>query len=107
MQISPFGEELTVYRIGRDDNPRLLITFKQIMQTACMVAMPMRNENIVNCAEVYAQLLCILDKHITCSSIKQNLVPLCFQQDRKPMLCRETAVILALQATRGRAASII
>ncbi len=39
-----------------------------------MVAVSMRNENIVNIAEVYPQLLCISDKHIACSSVKQNLV---------------------------------
>ena len=81
MQISPFGIKLTAYRIGRDDNSRLLITFKQITQTACMVTMPMRNENIVHIAEIYAQQLCVSDKHITCSCIKQDLVPLCLQED--------------------------
>ena len=81
MQISPFGIKLTAYRIGRDDNSRLLITFKQITQTACMVTMPMRNENIVHIAEIYAQQLCVSDKHIACSSVKQDLVPLCLQKD--------------------------
>ncbi len=42
-----------------------------------MVTMPMRNENIVHIAEIYVQLLCVSDKYITCSSIKQDLVPLC------------------------------
>ena len=44
-----------------------------------MVAMPMRNKNIVNIAEIYAQLLCVSYIHVTRSCIKQNLVPLCFQ----------------------------
>ena len=44
-----------------------------------MVAMPMRNENIVHIAEIYTQLLCIFYKHVTRSCIKQDLVPLCFQ----------------------------
>jgi len=42
-----------------------------------MVAMSVRNEDIVYIAEIYAQLLCVSDKHIACPSIKQNLVPLC------------------------------
>ena len=46
-----------------------------------MVTMPMRNENIVHIAEIYAQQLCVSDKHITCSCIKQDLVPLCLQED--------------------------
>ena len=41
-----------------------------------MVAMPVGNKNIVNIAEVYIKLLCVSDKHITRSSIKQDLVPL-------------------------------
>ena len=52
-----------------------------------MVTMPVRNENIVNIAEVYVQQLCISDKQITCSSIKQNLVSLRCQKDGQPMLC--------------------
>ena len=52
-----------------------------------MVAVSMRDEYIIHIAEIYAQLLCISDKHITCSSIKQDLVPICFQQDRQSMLC--------------------
>ena len=46
-----------------------------------MVAMPVRNENIVNIAEIYAQLLCVSYKHVTRSCIKQDLVPLCLQDD--------------------------
>ena len=61
-----------------------------------MVAMPMRNENIVHIAEVYAQLLCVSDKNVTCSSIKQNPMLFCFQQDRKPMLCKETAIAASI-----------
>ena len=41
-----------------------------------MVAMPMRNENIVHIAEIYPQLLCISDKHIACSCVKQDLLTL-------------------------------
>ena len=47
----------------------------------------MRNENVVHITKIYTQQLCILDKHFTCSSIKQNLVPLRCQKDRQPMLC--------------------
>ena len=61
-------------------------------QTSGMVTMSVRNENIVHIAEVYAQLLCILDKNVTRSSIKQNLIPLRVQQDRQSMLCRQSAV---------------
>ena len=61
-----------------------------------MVAMTVRNENVVNGTEVYAQQLCIFDKHVTCSSIKQNPIPLRFQQDRKAMLYRKTAVIASI-----------
>ena len=50
-----------------------------------MVAMPMRNENIVHIAEIYTQLSCVSDKQVTCSSIKQDLVLFCFQQNRKTM----------------------
>ena len=46
-----------------------------------MIAMSVRNENIVHIAEIYTQLLCISDKHIACSSIKQNLVLLRLQKD--------------------------
>ena len=51
-----------------------------------MITMPVRNENRVHIVEIYAQQLSIPNKHITRSCVKQNLVPLCFQQDRKPML---------------------
>ena len=44
-----------------------------------MITMAVRNENIVHIAEVYAQHFRISDKHITCSSIKQNLMQFCFQ----------------------------
>ena len=39
-----------------------------------MVAMSVRNENVVHITEIYVQQLCVSDKHITCSSIKQDLV---------------------------------
>ena len=52
-----------------------------------MVAMSVRNENIIHIAKIYAQQLCVSDKHITCSRIKQDSVPLCLQKDRKPVLC--------------------
>lgn len=61
-----------------------------------MVAMSVGNENIVHTAEIYAQQLRIPDKHITSSSIKQYLMFLCFQKDRKTMLCRETVVIASI-----------
>ena len=61
-----------------------------------MVTMSVRNENIIHITKIYTQQLCILDKHITCSSIKQNPMLFCFQQDRKPMLCKETAVIASI-----------
>ena len=44
-----------------------------------MVTMSVRNENIIHITKIYTQQLCILDKHITCSSIRQDLVPLCLQ----------------------------
>ena len=46
-----------------------------------MVAMPMRNENIIDIAEIYAQQLCISDKYVACSSVKQNLILLRLQND--------------------------
>ena len=46
-----------------------------------MVAMPMRNEDIVNITEIYAHQFCVSYKHITRSSIKQNLVLLRLQKD--------------------------
>ena len=52
-----------------------------------MVTMSVRNENIIHITKIYTQQLCILDKHITCSSIKQDLVLFCFQQNRKTMFC--------------------
>ena len=52
-----------------------------------MVAMSVRNENIIHITKIYTQQLCISDKQITCSSIKQDIVPLRCQQDRQPMLC--------------------
>ena len=61
-----------------------------------MIAMAVRNENIVHTAEIYAQQFCIPDKHITCSGIKQDSILLCFQKDGKAMLYRETAVIVSV-----------
>ena len=61
-----------------------------------MITMSVRNENIVHITEIYAQQLSIPNKHITRSCVKQNLVPLCFQQDRKPMLYTETNVIVSI-----------
>ena len=87
MQIPSFGKELTVHGIGRDDDLSLLILFQEVPQASCMITMPMRNENIVHITEIDAQLLCISEKHITRSRIKQNLVLLRCQKDRKPMLC--------------------
>jgi len=46
-----------------------------------MVTMSVRNENIVHIAEVYTKQLCVSDKQVTCSSIKQDFVPLCLQDD--------------------------
>ena len=42
-----------------------------------MVAVSMRNENIVNATEVYPQFLSIADKNITGPSIQQDPVPVC------------------------------
>ncbi len=52
-----------------------------------MVTMPVRNENIIHITEIYVQQLCVSDKHITRTCIKQDLVTSSFQQDRKAMLC--------------------
>ena len=87
MQITSFGKEFSAHGIRRNDDFSLLITFKKVSQASCMVAMPMRNENIVHVAYVHAQQLCILDKHVTCSGIKQDLVQFCLQQNRQSMLC--------------------
>ena len=87
MQIPPLGKELTAHGIRRDDDLSLLILLQEVPQASCMIAMPMRNENIVHIAEIDAQLLCISEKHITRSRIKQNLVLLRCQKDRKAMLC--------------------
>jgi hypothetical protein len=76
MQVPSFGKELTSHSIGRDDNLSLLIMLQEVPQPSSMVAMPVGNKNIVNIAEVYIKLLCVSDKHITRSSIKQDLVPL-------------------------------
>ena len=46
-----------------------------------MVTMSVRNENIIHITKIYTQQLCILDKQVTCSSIKQNPMLFCFQQD--------------------------
>ena len=81
VQIPPFGKECAAYGIGRDDNFSLLIILQEIAQAACMVTMAVGNENIVHINEVYAQQLCISDKHVACSSIKQNLVSLRLQKD--------------------------
>ena len=48
-----------------------------------MVAVSVRNEDIVYIAEIYAQLLCVSDKHIACTSVKQDLVPLCLTTSKK------------------------
>ena len=39
-----------------------------------MVAMSVRNENIVHIAKIYAQQLCVTDKQVTRSCIKQDFV---------------------------------
>ena len=46
-----------------------------------MVAMPVRNENIVHIAQFYSQLFCVSDKHIACSCVKQDIVPIRLQKD--------------------------
>lgn len=85
-----------------------------------MIAVSVRNEDIVHIAEIYAQLLCVSDKHIACPSVKQDFVLLClttssssslgnvdasitllslvrrFQQDRQSKLCRETTFIASI-----------
>lgn len=81
MQIPSLRKEPTAYSIRRDDDFSLLIMFQEVPQAACMVTMPMRYENIVNITDIYAQQLCISYKHVTCSSIKQNLVQLRCQKD--------------------------
>jgi hypothetical protein len=91
MQIPSLRKELTTHGIGRDDNLGFLIMLQEVSQAACMVAMSMRNENVVHIAEIYAQQLCVSDKHVTRSSIKQNRVPIRLQKDRQPMLCGQTA----------------
>ncbi len=41
-----------------------------------MITMSVRNENIIHITKIYTQQLCISDKQITSSSIKQDIVPL-------------------------------
>ena len=52
-----------------------------------MVTMPVGNKNVVHVAEIYAQQLCVSDKQVTRSCIKQDLVPLRCQKDRKAVFC--------------------
>jgi hypothetical protein len=87
MQIASFGKEMTVHGIGRDDNLCTFIDTQEMLQASGMIAMTVGNENIINIDEVYTQQLCVSNKHVTRSSVKQYLVLLCFQEDRKAMLC--------------------
>ncbi len=87
MQIPSFGKEPTAHGVGRNDDLSFLMMLQEISQAACMIAMPMRNENIVHITEIYAQQLCVLDKHVTRSCIKQDLVLIRCQKDRKAVLC--------------------
>ncbi len=87
MQISSFGKELSAHGIGRDDNLCTFIDTQEMLQASGMIAMTVGNENIINIDEVYTQQLCVSNKHVTRSSVKQYLVLLCFQEDRKAMLC--------------------
>ena len=81
MQVPSLRKELSAHGIWRDDNLSLLIMFNEVPQAASMIAVSVRNEDIAHIAEIYAQLLCVSDKHIACSSVKQDLVPLCLQKD--------------------------
>ena len=51
-----------------------------------MVAMAMRDEDIVDPAEVFPQPLGVTDKHITGSCIKQDSMLLRLEKDRKAVL---------------------
>ena len=46
-----------------------------------MVTMSVRNENIVHIVKIYAQQLCVSDKHVACSSIKQDIMLLRLKKD--------------------------
>ena len=96
MQIASFGKEMTVHGIGRDDNLCTFIDTQEMLQASSMVAMSVRNKNIINIAEVYTQQLCVSNKHITRSSIKQDFVSLRCQKDRQPMFCDERAIITSI-----------
>ena len=81
MQIPPLRKELPTHSIGRDDDFCLLIMLQEVPQATCMVAMPMRNENIIDIAEIDAQTLCISNQHIACPRIKQELMMVGCQKD--------------------------
>ena len=53
MQMTSFGEELATQGIGRDDDFCLLVDGHEMLQASGMVAMSVRDEHIVNLAEVY------------------------------------------------------
>ena len=53
MQMTSLGEELATQGIGRDDDFCLLVDGHEMLQASGMVAMPVRDEHIVNLAEVF------------------------------------------------------
>ena len=57
-----------------------------------MVAMAMRDEDIVDPAEVFSQPLRVTDKHAAGSRIEQDVMLLRLEKDRKAVLRFESGV---------------
>ena len=86
VQTVSFGVEFSAYCIRRDDDISFLTAFKDEAQSSRMIAMSVGDEDIVNAAEVYAQLSGIADEHVTGPRVEEDVVPLRLQQDGQSML---------------------
>ena len=55
----------------------LIVDADEMLQSSCMVAMPMRDEDIINSTKVYAHSLCIADEHVAGSRVEQDAMVRC------------------------------
>ncbi len=65
--------------ILRDDDSRPMVDVQEVGESSCMVAMPVREKQIVNVLQVNAQGLGIAQKNVTRSCVQQDAVTFGFQ----------------------------
>ena len=79
MQPLPAGEILPSDGILRNDDLCPMVDVQEVSETSCMVAMPVREKQIVNAPQIHAQGLGITQKNVTRSCVQQDAVTFGFQ----------------------------